>query len=269
MDGKGSATAGTGQQAGGTDPQSVGERLDTFVASRVSGSVPSQRDLPRYVAPVPTWLENVAFRLVWLIVAINLAGTAFGFYYYAGQLSVTPLVMWPIVPVSPLATLYLAISLTLWKRGYDGHITQLVHMLAFFGCLKYGFWAAFAQIVIEGPGYVPFALWQFLIWSHVGMILQAFLITRYADFPVWAIALTTGWYVLNDMLDFFIPVLGGPHHTWLNELFRDGSVGSIPAFDIAAAAAVFATVAAVFLAMATRIALLRQSQGEYTGRGKL
>ncbi len=255
MDGKGSAATAS-QQPVGTESQSIGERLDTLVARRVGGSVPNQRDLPRYVAPLPTWLENVAFRLVWLIVGINLVGTAFGFYYYAGQLSVTPLVMWPLVPVSPLATLYFAISLTLWKRGYNGRLAQLIHLLAFIGCLKYGFWAAFAQIVIEGPGYVPFAMWQFLIWSHVGMILQAFLLTRYADFPVWAVGLATGWYVLNDMVDYFIPVLGGPHHTWLNALFRDGTVGSIPAYDVAAAAAVFGTVAAVFLAMATRVALI-------------
>ncbi len=262
MDGKGSAATEASQQPVGTESQSVGQRLDAFVASHVGGSVPDQRDLPRYVAPLPTWLENVAFRLVWVVVAINLAGTAFGFYYYAGQLSVTPLVMWPIVPVSPLATLYLAISLTLWKRGYDGGLAQLIHVLAFFGCLKYGFWAAFAQIFVEGSGYVPLAMWQFLIWSHVGMILQAFLITRYADFPVWAIAATTGWFVLNDMLDFFIPVLGGPHHTWLNEFFRNGMDRSIPAYDLAAAAAVFATVAAVFLAMATRIALLESRFSE-------
>lgn len=262
MGSDGSVADEASQQADRRSPQSVGQRLDSFVASRVGGSIPAQRDLPRYVAPLPTWLENVAFRLVWLVVAINLAGTAFGFYYYAGQLSVTPLVMWPIVPVSPLATLYLAISLTLWKRGYDGYVAQLIHVLAFFGCLKYGFWAAFAQVFVEGSGYVPFAMWQFLIWSHVGMILQAFLITRYADFPVWAIAATTGWYVLNDMLDFFIPVLGGPHHTWLNEFFRNGIDRSIPSYDIAAAAAVFATVVAVFLAMATRIALLRRWHGD-------
>jgi len=38
--------------------------------------------LPRYLAPLPQKIETVALRYAWVIVAINLAGTAFGFWYY-------------------------------------------------------------------------------------------------------------------------------------------------------------------------------------------
>lgn len=238
--------------------RSAGERLDDALARRVETPIPEPRGLPRYVSPLPTWLENVGLRLVWAVVFINVLGTAFGFYYYSAQLSMTPVVMWPIVPVSPLATLYLALSLSLWRLGYTGRIAQLLHVLAFFGCLKYGLWTVFVQLFIEGPGYVPLALWQFLIWSHVGMVLQAFLVPRYAEFPVWAVGLATTWYVINDMFDYFLSVLGGPHHTWLNEFFRNGFDRTIPAYEYTAAAAVVLTVSATFLAMATRIAILKR-----------
>ena len=41
--------------------------------------------LPRYLAPLPRRIETVALQYAWVIVAINLAGTAFGFWYYIPQ----------------------------------------------------------------------------------------------------------------------------------------------------------------------------------------
>lgn len=231
---------------------SPGRRLDAFVASHVDAPVPEVRGLPRVVAPLPTWLENVAFRLVWLVVAVNLLGTAFGIFYYVPQLSATPPVMWPVVPASPLATLYVAVSLSCWRLGYDGRLAQLVHVLAFLGCLKYGLWSVYVQLFVEDAGVTPFLLWQFLVWSHAGMALQAFLIPRYAEFPLWTLSVAVGWYVLNDVLDYFVAVFGGPHHTWLNVLLVDGHIDrSVPAFELMAVSAVAATVLATALAVTT------------------
>ena len=229
--------------------ESLGQRLDALVASHVDAPVPTTRRLPRPLAPLPTWLENVVFRLVWVVVAINLVGTAFGFVYYTPQLAATPTVMWPIVPVSPLATLYIALSLSCWRLGYDGRIAQLIHVLAFIGCLKYGLWSVYIQLFVEDPSPIPFLLWQFLIWSHAAMAIQAFLVPRYAEFPLWAIATGVGWYALNDLLDYFVPVAGGPHHTWINALVVDGVIDrSVPEFSLMAVSAVATTaVAAIFV----------------------
>jgi len=71
--------------------------------------LPDRDALPRWAAPLPAWLEDVAFRFVWLIVAVNLAGTAFGFWYYRGQFARTPAELWVFVPDSPAATLLIAI----------------------------------------------------------------------------------------------------------------------------------------------------------------
>lgn len=235
----------------------VGTRIESAVAARTDAPVPEKHSRSWVVAPLPTWLENLAFRLLWVVVAINLLGTAFGFWFYGAQLSETPIVMWPIVPVSPLATLYIALSLTAWRRGYTGRLAQLIHLLAFIGCLKYGLWAVFVQLFVEGPGYIPFLLWQFLIWSHVGMVVQAFLIQRYATFPLWAIVVAAGWYLLNDLLDFFLAVFGGPHHTWVNALWDNGFDRTVPAYDAMAVAAVVATLLSVLLAVLTRRAIVR------------
>jgi uncharacterized membrane protein YpjA len=241
----------------------VGARIDAALARYFDGPVPESENLPRYVAPLPVWLENVALRLAWPVVAVNLLGTLFGFWYYAGrplevspplvegQLGAAPLAAWPLIPDSPAATGFIALSLAAWRLGWDA---EWLHALAFFGCIKLGFWTPYVQLVLNGPGGIAAWLYWFLICSHLAMVLEAFVIHRYARFTVGAVAVATVWYGFNDVVDYFWGVLGGPHHTILRAEVVDGAVDhAVPAHDLAAACAVVLTVAAVFLALATRV----------------
>ena len=207
--------------------------------------------LPNYLAPLPRQLENLALRCAWLIVIINLAGTAFGFWYYRFQLAQTPLVMWPFVPDSPAATLLVALSLAAWKLDLD---IEWLHMLAFFGNIKLGLWTPFVQLFLNGPGGIEPWLYWFLIVSHLAMSLQSFLIYRYAEFSVGAVAVATVWYGFNDIVDYFVPLVGEFHHTFLRAELVDGTLNhALRAHDLAAAAAVTLTLVATFLALATRV----------------
>ena len=205
------------------------------VASRVSGlfgdvGLPPRDSLPRYVAPLPRALENLGLNLAWLIVAINLAGTAFGFWYYRFQFAATPALAWPVVPDSPAAT------------------------LAFFGCIKLGFWTPYVQVFLNGPEGIAAWLYYFLVLSHLAMVAEAFLIHRYFDFPVWAVAVAAAWYGFNDLVDYFVRVAGGPHHPGLRAEDVGGAVDhGLAAHDLAAGAAVVLTLLATFLALATRV----------------
>ncbi|MFD1598573.1 DUF1405 domain-containing protein [Halobellus rarus] len=210
---------------------------------------PSADDLPAYLAPLPDRLETVTLRLAWVVIAINLAGTAFGFWYYRFQLQNTPLVMWPVVPDSPLATLLMAASLASWRLGRD---RDWIHALAFVGNLKYGLWVVVVQLTINdvlatGDPY----LW-FLFVSHLGMGLQAFVIYRYAEFTVPAVGIATAWFGFNDVVDYFLPIVGDYHHTYFGPNFVIADHGT-RAHDVTAAAAVGLTILATFLALAIRI----------------
>jgi uncharacterized membrane protein YpjA len=207
--------------------------------------------LPAYLAPLPQRIEDIALRYAWVIVAINLAGTAFGFWYYRFQLAQTPLVMWPFVPDSPAATLFIALSLAAWKLDFD---IEWLHMLAFFGNIKLGLWTPFVQLFLNGAGGIEPWLYWFLIVSHLAMSLQSFLIYRYAEFSIGAVAVATVWYGFNDLVDYFVPLVGDYHHTFLRaELVGAALDHSLRAHDLAAAAAVTLTLAATFLALATRV----------------
>ena len=223
--------------------------------------------VPRYLAPIPRVVEEFALRYAWGIVAINLLGTLFGLWFYGvrpfstpvvqAQLATEPLVVWPFVPQSPTATFFMALSLGLWKLNRN---TEWVNALAFFGCIKLGLWTPFVLVVFRsGFGYLHPVMYHFLVWSHVAMAIQAFLIYRYSDFKVSAILVAVVWYGLSDVLGYFIPVVGNPHHPSL-PVARDVVMwGGATVLQLSAAAAVLLTLGATVLAFLTRIHKLQHT----------
>ncbi|MFC7076424.1 DUF1405 domain-containing protein [Haloarcula halophila] len=247
---------------------SLGGRIEAVVARGFDGPLPETEGLPRYVAPLPEWLENVGLRLAWPIALVNLVGTLFGFWYYAGrptdlapplvegQLGAAPPLAYPLIPDSPVATLFIGLSFAAWRLDWD---TEWLHALAFFGCIKLGLWTPYVQLVVNGPAGIATWLYWFLILSHLAMAVEAFLIHRYASFSVPAVAVAAGWYGFNDVVDYFVPVLEGPHHTVLRaEIVAGGLDHTLPAHDLAAGWAVVLTLVATFLALATRAEKLKR-----------
>jgi uncharacterized membrane protein YpjA len=249
----------------------VGRRIERAVARYFDADLPDSEGLPRYVAPLPRWLEDVGLRLAWPIVLVNLVGTLFGFWYYAGrptglalegQLGAAPLQAWVLIPDSPVATMFIGLSLAAWKLDWEA---DWLHVLAFFGCIKLGLWTPYVQLGLNGPEGIQLWLYLFLIGSHLAMAAEAFLIHRYAAFSVRAVAVAVAWYSFNDVVDYFWPIFDGPHHTWLRaEPFQNTGSGlvpnhAVPAHDLAAACAVVLTILATFLALAMRIEKERRS----------
>ena len=215
--------------------------------------VPEHDDLPWYVAPIPSVVEDLGFRLAWVVVAVNLAGTAFGFWYYRFQFAAEPVLAWPFVPDSPVATLFIALSIAGWKLG---HSREWLNALAFFGCLKLGAWTPYVLLVFRDAfvATTPTWLYLFLFFSHLAMVVQGFVIHRYSDFPVWAVAIAVGWYGFNDLVDYFVPIVGTPHHTALPVQPVGELIGHVsPAHELAAVGALALTLLATFLALTTRV----------------
>ncbi|MGB9987487.1 DUF1405 domain-containing protein [Salarchaeum japonicum] len=219
-------------------------------------TIPARNDLPWYVAPLPDALEDLAFRLLPVIVLVNLVGTAFGFWYYRFQLETTPLLAWVVVPDSPVATLFIGLSLAAYRLDWDA---EWLHALAFFGCIKLGLWTPFVQLVVNGQGELWWAMYWFLVLSHAAMAVEAFAIHRYASFSVPAVAVAAGWYWFNDVVDYVAPLVGDFHHTTLRAEYVAGAIDhSVRAHDLAAVAAVTLTLLATFLALATRAEKLKR-----------
>ena len=67
------------------------------------------------------------------------------------------------------------------------------------------------------------------------MAVEGFVIHRYSDFPVWAVAVALVWYGFNDVVDYFVPIVGTYHHTTLPmQPITDGVIHHVvPAHQIA------------------------------------
>ncbi len=234
----------------------------------VSGAgLPDPERLPRWVAPLPERVENFGLHLAAVVAAVNLVGTAFGFWYYLPQFGIEPVAMWPLVPDSPVATLFIALSLLAWRVGRPN---EYLNALAFFGCIKLGLWTPYVLTVFEADfSYLHWAMYNFLFWSHLAMVVEAFLLHRFSDFPVRAVFVAVVWYGLNDVVDYFVPVVGRPHHTTVpaEAVGRLAFDHSLPAHDVAAAGAVVLTLAATFLALSTRVKKL-ELRGHERRRGE-
>jgi len=208
--------------------------------------------LPGWLAPVPEPVETLGLRLVWLVVAINLAGTAFGFWYYFPQLSRTAPEMWLFVPDSPMATLFIAGAFALWAVGRQN---DYLTVLAFFGNIKLGLWTPWV-LVVFADAFLEFtapAMYAFLLVSHLAMVVQAFVLHRITDFPAAAVGLATLWYTVDLTVDYFIPVVGDPHHTTIPVEYGTEIALGASAFQLAAWGAVVLTIAPLFWAFATRL----------------
>ena len=240
----------------------MAERSAGPLGRLLDGSVPDRETLPWYVAPIPAIIEDLGLRLAWLVVAVNLAGTAFGFFYYRFQFGLEPLLAWPFVPDSPVATLFIALSIASWKLGES---REWLNALAFFGCLKLGLWTPYTLLVFRDAflASTPLWLYLFLFFSHLAMAVQAFVIYRYSEFPVWAVALALAWYGCNDLVDYFVPVVGTYHHTAIPvQPIVDGVIEHVtPAHQLLAAGALALTLLATFLALATRVKKLEAHAG--------
>ena len=215
-------------------------------------SAPRGDRLPGWLAPVPEPLETLGLRLVWLVVVINLAGTAFGFWYYFPQFSRTAPEMWLFVPDSPMATLFIAGAFALWAVGRSN---DTLTALAFFGNIKLGLWtpwvlAVFADAFLE---FTALPMYAFLVVSHLAMVVQAFVLHRITDFPLSAIGIATLWYTIDLTVDYFIPIVGDPHHTTIPVADGTEIAFGATAFQLAAWGAVVLTIIPLFWALATRL----------------
>jgi uncharacterized membrane protein YpjA len=231
--------------------RTAGDRLRDLVDG---ADLPAADPLPRWLAPLPRGIENLGLSLAWAVVVTNVFGTAFGFWYYRFQFAAEPVAAWPFVPDSPVATLFIALSIGLWRLGRS---SEVVNALAFFGCWKLGLWTPYV-LVVFADGFLattPLPMYAFLLGSHLMMVVEAFVIHRYSDFPVWAVAVAVAWYGLNDLVDYFVPVVGTPHHTLIpGQRVVDGAITHVsPQHELAAAGAVVLTLTATFLALATRV----------------
>ncbi len=138
------------------------------------------------------------------LLLINIYGTLYGFYWYAGQFSATPLYFWPFVANSPLAVLYIFIVIALLKLGRR---SVFLEGMAYFGLIKHGLWTVFIVTVYQLQGNI-YPENYLLLSGHAAMALQGILFWHYFGLPLSfpQAAAISAWYIFNDYLDYVVGI---------------------------------------------------------------
>lgn len=136
---------------------------------------------------------------IWLLLFINTAGTAYGYYWYRFQLVETPTWFLPFVPDSPTASLFFMLVLTAFLLGRNWPLAEALAVVTLF---KYGVWAVVMNLLtLKVTGYLP---WQgyMLIASHAAMAVQGLLYAPFYRLKVWHIGAAALWTFHNDVIDY-------------------------------------------------------------------
>ncbi|WP_078553293.1 DUF1405 domain-containing protein [Bacillus alkalicellulosilyticus] len=147
----------------------------------------------------------------WILLSlflINLGGTIYGYIWYKGQLASTPSQFLLFVPDSPTASLFFLFVLLAFLQRKNW---PLLEAFAAVTLLKYGLWAVAMNI---GAGVTGATLnWQnyMLIFSHLGMALQAILYAPFYRIKPWHLVIVSIWVIHNEMIDYIYGM-----HPWVS-----------------------------------------------------
>lgn len=98
------------------------------------------------------------------------------------------------------------------------------------------------------------------------MVVQAFVLHRITDFPVWGVAVALAWYGFNLIVDYFVPIVGEPHHTSIPVPRDEPMFLEADALGLVAAGETTFVLLALFLALATRVKKCEAARNRTAGR---
>ncbi len=163
------------------------------------------------------WLSQPS--ALWLLFAVNLIGTVYGYFWYKNQLLSTPVYLWPFVPDSPTASLFFTLVLGAFLAGKTWRYVEAFSAVTL---VKYGIWAS---VMIISTAVLGGTLnWQhyMLLVSHLGMALQALLYIPHFSFGLRHLVLIAMWTLSNDIMDYTLgifPWLDARLHPYLDFVY--------------------------------------------------
>jgi len=156
-------------------------------------------------------------KLFFLIVAVNIIGMLYGYYYYYNQLASSPFWLWVFIPDCPFYVMLFTAALLLALFGFEN---ELLNYIAAVGMMKYGVWTLLALLVFYDY-FFSGSLWflsSVLFILHIGMFAEGpLLIYRKVKRRDFVIGLV--WFLINDYFDYF--------YTYTN-LLGEFTVGTHP-----------------------------------------
>lgn len=152
---------------------------------------------------------------LWLLLIVNFFGTLYGYYWYKNQLFSTEWYLWPFVPDSPTASLFFCFVLVAFILGKRWRYFEAFAAVTL---VKYGVWATVMLIWTGLLGGELNWMHYMLIFSHLGMAVQALLFIPYFTFKLKHLLVVAIWTLTNDIMDYSLgifPALNPILHPYL------------------------------------------------------
>ncbi|KGX84083.1 lipoprotein heptaprenylglyceryl N-acetyltransferase LhaT [Pontibacillus marinus] len=152
-----------------------------------------------------------------LLFIVNVLGTIYGYWWYRGQLAVTPDHFLIFVPDSPTASLFFCVFLAFFIMRRN---VPYVEALAVVTLFKYGIWAVVMNVLLLLVNGSLSPTGFMLIASHGAMAIQGLLYTPYYKIKMRHLVFAGIWTLHNDIIDYvfeMMPVYGSLM-TYMNEI---------------------------------------------------
>lgn len=137
--------------------------------------------------------------MIWILFLVNLAGTAYGYWWYKYQLADTPAIFKAFVPDSPTASLFFTLFLLALLLSIK---MPYIEALAVVTLFKYGVWAVVMNLLIliqegslEAQGYM-------LMVSHGGMAIEGILFASLYTYKLRHLIVAAIWVLHDVIIDY-------------------------------------------------------------------
>ena len=137
---------------------------------------------------------------IWIIVAINVAGAIYGFYWYEWQLLSSPIWQWVFIADCPISATLMALSLSAIAKGRE---CPPLNALASCCSIKYGLWTCFVILLYHGYFLSPEnrTLYMGMFVAHALLACEGLLLLKFVRGHC---SLALGWLLLNDIMDYLV-----------------------------------------------------------------
>ena len=161
-----------------------------------------------------SWLYGILGNrtFLWLLLIINIFGTIYGYYWYKGQLAVTPPIFIAFVPDSPTASLFFCIAIIGWLIGKNFGLFEALAIVSLF---KYGIWAVAMNLLTFSVEGSVSLIAMMLIVSHAAMAIEGILYAPYYRVKPWHLITAAIVVLHNEIIDYVYGMM--PTYSVLNQ----------------------------------------------------
>ncbi|PLR99941.1 DUF1405 domain-containing protein [Bacillus sp. T33-2] len=154
---------------------------------------------------------------LWLLLWVNIFGTAYGYYWYGWQLRETPPEFLLFVPDSPTASLFFVFVLIAFLKGRNWPLMQALAIVSLF---KYGIWAVVMNLLVFIVSGELDWIGLMLMGSHFAMAVEGILYSPFYRMKPRHLIIAAIIILHNEIIDYVFKMMPRYHtlDLYMNEI---------------------------------------------------